>query len=170
MLNKREKLLLTIMGWVVIGCLFFLVIIIRSAQMGEARKNVAKYEEELKRFELIQPNKEELTQYFDDLTREIKREEERFYKPGEIDLTQFGKKIHKLLSAHNLAFSRFQRSEEKGNRFIEVSISGSIWDFSLFIKEIYESPKYWDIPYITLTNKGSRYLAATLRLNYEELE
>jgi len=170
MLSKREKLLLTILGWVCAGCLFLVVVLIRSAQMGDAGKNIADYEAELQRFELIQPNKEELTRYFEDLTKEIEREEVRFYQAGEMDLTQFAKKIHKLLADYNLAFSRFQRTEDKGNRFIEISISGSAWDFSRFVKEIFESPKYWSIPYITLTNKGNKTITATFRINYEELE
>jgi hypothetical protein len=170
MLSKREKRLLMILAWVCAGCVLLAVVFIRSAQMGESGKNIAEYEAELQRFELIQPNKEELTHYFKDLSKEIEREQVRFYKHGEMDLTQFGKKIHKLLADYNLAFSRFQRTDDKGSRFIEVSISGSAWNFSRFIKKIFESEKYWSMPYITLTKKGNSALSATFRINYEELE
>jgi hypothetical protein len=170
MLNKREKLLLTIMGWVLASCLFLILIVLRSAQMAESRKQIAEYERELERFELIQPNKEDLKAYFDDLTKEINREETRFYKPWEEDLTMFGMKIHKLLASYNLAFSRFQRTNDKGNRFVEVSVSGSAWNFSRFLKEIYENTKYWNISYITLNNMRNKTISATFRINYEELE
>jgi hypothetical protein len=170
MLNKREKLLLTILGWVFAACLFLILVIIRSAQMGEARKHIADYEQELRRFELIQPNKEELKNYFDDLTKEIKREEVRFYKPGEEDLTQFGKKLHSMLASYHLVFSRFQNTNDKGNRFIEISVTGSAWNFSRFLKEVFQYPKYWSISYITLTNRHNKTISATFRINYEELE
>jgi hypothetical protein len=170
MLSKREKRLLLILVWVFAGCLLLTVVLIRSAQMGESGKNIAEYEAELQRFQLIQPNKEELTRYFADLTAEIEREQVRFYKPGEMDLTQFGKRIHKLLADYHLAFSRFQRTDDKGSRFIEVSISGSAWNFSRFIKRVFESEKYWSMPYLTLANKGRNAISATFRINYEELE
>lgn len=156
--------------WTIIFSGAGLYFYLRVEKLAILKKNVNLVEIQIQEIIERMPNKEKLLVKNDFLSRELKREKERYYFREDMDTYQFSILIRKLLFSRGLSIKKYQTIEVKDNTFLEFSISGDSLEFTKFLINVSNSSKYWHIPYIYIdARKGDGRVNVVFRITYETI-
>lgn len=137
-------------------------------KLSDARQKILVYETHVIQQAASLPAEKDVTAQRDALKVQLQDLTKRFYNPGEMDPYQFGDIIKKRLAADGIKVTNYQVITESGKTTLEFSVTGSANSLVLFLKEISEAEKIWNMATFTLTLKEKSLTAdAVFRIGYE---
>jgi len=165
---KREKQLLVVLAAVICITALGIVISLGAERLKAARTDAAQFRDQIEKLERSIGSETQAKALRDRLHGELDVMKTRFYAPNEVNPYSFGTLIKKKLASLGMAVVRYQVIEVKGASILEFSVSGSLYSFVLFLKEVSESERYWTISSLAMTTReGAGGVDAVFRIGYE---
>lgn len=169
MLSKRERLLLTALGWTVVlaGMASFLVLSVEP--LAGLSDRVYLMEEQLQAHRAVDPA--ETTRALAATDKAIAAEQAKFYRPGEIDPYRFGALVRDLLVREGLAIQRYQTVEAGEETLLEFAVTGDGRSLFSFLRQVSSAPKYWSMTLLSIKAPSEgQTVQAVFRVRYEALD
>jgi hypothetical protein len=171
MLNRREKILLQIMVWVIIAAVFGVFLFFQLVRNAETKKDIALLEQQLARWTAQPGSEEDLLTRKAALLADLSDLENRFYVRNDMDPFRFGILVRDLLAAHRLEINRYQTIESGGNTILEFAVQGDALNLVEFLKQVELQPRYWSVSFLSIrTQTESSRINAVFRVGYEVLD
>ena len=170
MLSKRETLLVHVLLWAVVAAAAGIGFYLQLERRAEARRKVATLREQVVKFGARTADQEALSRQKEQLARRLELDRGRYYTAQEMDPYRFGMIIRDLLRRDGLAISRYQTQEVMGENLLEFAVSGNAIGLVRFLQRVADSPKFWSVPFLSITAGQGGKVQAVFRIGYESID
>lgn len=169
MLSRRERLLLSVLAWVLIAAAAGVGFSLQLERRSDALRGSRRLSGQLEELDRRSADPQSLALRKLELTRALEREESRRYTAGEMDPYRFGLLIRDLLLQEGLEIRRYQTQEAKGGNLLEFAVSGSALGLACFLEKVLESRKLWTVPFLSISAGEGGKAQAVFRIGYESI-
>ena len=168
MAARRERLLLNVMcaalALAAAGAAFDL----GFERLRRANSSIRQSQAQILALQQSLRSAEELMGLREQLTRALSEARKTLYSAGEMSPFTFGLQVRKELASSGITVLRYQVIEKKGVSCLDFSVSARVASLILFLKEVSENQRFWNISSFSVTVRENAPEAdAELRIGYE---
>jgi hypothetical protein len=171
MLAPNEKRLLYILVIVLAFCLVGGFIFLRLSGPGglsEVNSKITTTEGLVRNILKEKIDPKELPKKIADLDKILNTEKNKVYKPNEIDISEFGIQVRKLLVKNRLSEQSLRTIINNNEKSLQFQFRGAAYDFASFLKDVSANDKYWKIEDLMIkAPKQYASVDVTMRITYE---
>ena len=168
--NEKRLLYFFVIIVILCGCgLFFLLRTYDSTfGLDTLDKKIKKIETDIANLYKEKIDPKELPKKIDEIEKILIKEKTKTYIPGEIDISEFGIKVKKMMKTYGLVEENFKSINENNRISLQFQLSGFAYDFMNFLKGVSTNDKYWKIEELSIKSpKSDSTVNVTMRISYE---